>query len=132
MARGAILSLVNSKTCIRCARVGAPRGVPWIYSQTRCISISRNLPIKSVDAVKTPGTDASNPAVVPALHSHLLPDYQEWYIPVTRRTLITTLLDDDRFGGVSDDTRKNLKVIAAEVDAAVSNRYHQVPIGLKW
>jgi len=78
------------------------------------------------------GVGAVKPALAePALHSHLIPDYQEWYIPVTRRTLIKRLLEDDRFGGTSDGARKNLKIIAAELDAAVSSRYHQVLHELK-
>jgi len=138
MVRGAFLSPFNFQTYLKCGHFGAPQGPPWIYCQTRCIASSRNLGTEGVGAVKTDGAGGCHSvekpasfATQPALYSHLIPDYQEWYIPVTRRTLIKTLLDDDRFGGISDGTRKNLKIIAAEVDAAVSIRYHQVLHELK-
>ena len=72
-------------------------------------------------------TTASSSSDLP-LYSHLIPDYQEWYIPVTRRSLISKLLVDDQFAGGSEKTRKNLKVVAAEIDVAVANKYHQVHI----
>ena len=65
------------------------------------------------------------------LHSHLIPCYQEWYIPVTRRSLIAKLLADPRFSQGSDSTVKNLRIVAAEIDVAVANKYHKVHGELK-
>jgi len=40
-------------------------------------------------------------------------------------------LADDQFGGGSEKTRRNLKIVAAEIDVAVANKYHKVLHDLK-
>jgi len=138
MVRGAPFSLVSTRflrgrtsSALTAKSVGG--AVAWRTSSyddfSRCASTA---------SVSTGGSkDGSKSSILPSsapdlpLYSHLIPGYQEWYIPVTRRSLISKLLTDDQFGGGSEKTRKNLKIIAAEIDVAVANKYHKVLHDLK-
>lgn len=59
-----------------------------------------------------------------------IPDYQEWYIPLTRRVLIEELITSGEYGASESDVRR-LRLLAAELDIAVSIKYHNVLHDLK-
>jgi len=70
---------------------------------------------------------ASRPASsLSTTQTSAIPDYQEWYIPLTRRHLVKALLDDHALNFGDGATQAQMKRIAAEVDVAVSNQYHSV------
>jgi len=70
---------------------------------------------------------ASRPASsLSTTQTSAIPDYQEWYIPLTRRHLVKALLDDHALNFEDGATQAQMKRIAAEVDVAVSNQYHSV------
>ena len=128
MVCGVPLSLVCRRILPWKNLTRSPAGVQAATLEHCRLASTASLSTQGKDGAKStapPPAASSAPSELP-LHSHLIPDYQEWYIPVTRRSLIGKLLADDQFGGGSEKTRRNLKIVAAEIDVAVANKYHKV------